>query len=333
MFYPYLLSGCSAGALLSSLFSHRKKVPFRAIVPISLVFATSVANSGLAILQQLLQGRKVSQTSAAGPPLFIVGHWGSGTTLLHELFSLDPECSFPNNYCCFLPNHFLLTERWLGPSFNAFAPHTRPMDPVSIGWDFPQEDEIGLLNLGSPSAYWQFVFPDHHDSLANASMRESQSEQSIDQLVRWIKALSVRSEKRLVLKSPTHSHRILELRERFPDAKFVHIRRDEGDVLRSTLRMITSLTRGNCLGVPLPADWSSQTAVRANTLRGMKLTQKMIEHSGASLPREDFLEIQFEELLRDPIGEMQAAYLHLNLPWSSELESRIAAHLETEHSN
>ena len=47
----------------------------------------------------------------------IIGHWRSGTTMLHELLILDPRHTFPNTYQCFEPLHFLWTE-W-------FVPRTR----------------------------------------------------------------------------------------------------------------------------------------------------------------------------------------------------------------
>ena len=56
-------------------------------------------------------GGAVARTPIRHAPLFIVGHWRTGTTLLHELLILDPRHAFPTTYQCMEPNHFLLTER------------------------------------------------------------------------------------------------------------------------------------------------------------------------------------------------------------------------------
>ncbi|WP_427846519.1 sulfotransferase [Aromatoleum aromaticum] len=32
------------------------------------------------------------------PPIFVLGHWRSGTTHLHNLLSLDPQFAYPNFY-------------------------------------------------------------------------------------------------------------------------------------------------------------------------------------------------------------------------------------------
>ncbi|MET0668031.1 MAG: sulfotransferase, partial [Methyloceanibacter sp.] len=44
------------------------------------------------------------------PPVFILGHWRTGTTLLHDLFAEDPNLAFPTTYECFFPHHFLISE-------------------------------------------------------------------------------------------------------------------------------------------------------------------------------------------------------------------------------
>ena len=75
--------------------------------------AFGCANTGLWGLQQLLFGRHVENTQLVGDPIFIIGHWRTGTTLLHELMSLDPQLRFPTTFECLLPTHFLLSERVL----------------------------------------------------------------------------------------------------------------------------------------------------------------------------------------------------------------------------
>jgi hypothetical protein len=62
-----------------------------------------------------LYGRKVEATELAAPPVFILGHWRSGTTFLHELMIRDPEHTYFTTYQCFTPHHFVLTERKVVP--------------------------------------------------------------------------------------------------------------------------------------------------------------------------------------------------------------------------
>src|SRR5216684_492369 len=41
------------------------------------------------------------------PPLFVLGHWRSGTTHLHQLISQDARFAFPNTYQVSFPHIFL----------------------------------------------------------------------------------------------------------------------------------------------------------------------------------------------------------------------------------
>src|SRR5688572_1687594 len=55
----------------------------------ALITGTTPFNSSAALLQHLWFGRYIEGTRIETPPVFIVGHWRSGTTLLHELLSHD----------------------------------------------------------------------------------------------------------------------------------------------------------------------------------------------------------------------------------------------------
>jgi len=50
----------------------------------------SVATSPGRLMFRLRYGQKIRETKVAHPPVFIIGHWRSGTTYLHEVMSQDP---------------------------------------------------------------------------------------------------------------------------------------------------------------------------------------------------------------------------------------------------
>src|SRR5262245_36480008 len=55
------------------------------------VTCVSIFNSVMRVLQKLTHDRALAQTGTEPGPVFILGHWRSGTTLLHELMSLDDQ--------------------------------------------------------------------------------------------------------------------------------------------------------------------------------------------------------------------------------------------------
>src|SRR5690606_23417551 len=107
----------------------------------------SFFNSQLRLISELIYGRRAEQVQIQHPPVFILGHWRTGTTLLHELMVLDEQFSFPTTYECMAPHHFLLTGSTIPKWFNWLLPESRPMDNMAIGFERPQEDEFALMNL------------------------------------------------------------------------------------------------------------------------------------------------------------------------------------------
>ncbi len=126
-----------------------------------IVTGFSVGNSLLAALQNLGYRRKIEATKIEHPPVFIIGHWRSGTTLLHELMAYDDRFCFPTTYECFVPHHHLLTEWFVSRFLRFVLPNKRPMDNMEAGWDHPQEDEFALMSLGVPTVYERIAFPNH----------------------------------------------------------------------------------------------------------------------------------------------------------------------------
>lgn len=115
----------------------------------------------LAIGQEVLFGSAVRRTELTAPPIFVLGHWRSGTTMLHEYLSLDERLSSPTTFQCFAPWHFLLTEDLVTRFGGFLLPDRRPMDNMKAGWSLPQEDEFALMNLGAPTPYLRILFPNH----------------------------------------------------------------------------------------------------------------------------------------------------------------------------
>ena len=96
-------------------------------------------------MERLIYSRRWNRAPLTDAPVFILGHWRSGTTLLHNLLASDPQFAAPNLYQVSFPTHFLLSEWWLAPCTSWLLPETRPMDDIPHGWSVPSEDEIALL--------------------------------------------------------------------------------------------------------------------------------------------------------------------------------------------
>jgi hypothetical protein len=269
----------------------------------------AMVNSVLGQLQQLLLGDQIARTQVHDSPLFILGHWRSGTTYLHELLSLDERFIWPTTYQCFAPHHFLLTQ-WLLTRL-VRIPRRRPMDNVTLGWHQPQEDELALCVMGIPSLYCHLAFPNHQpkylEYLDMTDISEAELEQWKRALLQFLRLVSLRNPKPLLLKSPTHTGRIKVLLELFPKARFVHIVRDPIAVVPSTLRLWQALAAVQGLQLPKHEHLVSYVFDCFERMyRGFFANQEMLDHK-------QICTVRYEDLVSDPVAEIEAVYQQLEL--------------------
>ena len=327
---PHIWEGCDFFAWARLLLRNHFAVSGRYLYVAVIVTVVSLFHTLLRWLQQAWYGSRLERTPLRHAPLFIVGHWRTGTTLLHELLILDPRHTFPNTYQCLEPNHFLLTERLVKRYLSFLMPSRRPMDNMAAGWDKPQEDEFALCMMGQPSPYLTIAFPNRPPqdqeafSLEGLSPRQRQGWKQA--FLRFLKRLTFKDPRRLVLKSPTHSCRIRTLLELFPDARFVHIVRDPYVVFPSTVNLWKSLYRKHGLQKPTFA------GLNEYVFRTFTMLYEKLEEGRKLVPPHRFHELRYEDLVSDPIGQMRALYEGLELDGFEEARPGIEKYL-AEHTD
>jgi len=293
----------------------------------AIIAGTSAINTQLWAVQEILFGRKIRGTKIDQQPIFILGHWRSGTTLLHEYLVLDRRHTCPDTYSCFAANHFVLTG-WLFPRLLWFLmPSRRPMDNMKFGWYGPQEDEFALCNMGVPSPYATIAFPNRPPQ--NGEYFDLESIPA-DELAHWkerltwfLKCLTLKSPGRIVLKSPPHTFRVKHLLDVFPDARFVHIVRDPYVLFPSTMHLWRRLYADH--GLQRPKGEGLEDYV-FDTLSRMYET---FEAQRGLIPPSRLAEVRYEDLVADPIAQMRRIYAELDLGGFDDvlpvLEKHVAA--------
>lgn len=248
---------------------------------------------------------------AVPPPLFVLGHWRQGTTYLHNILSIDDRFAYPNLFQVAFPHTFLTAERVFASALNQLLPPTRPMDNVPVDMSEPAEDERALSICTQLSPYMSFAFPADRDEYDRYLSFRGVSD---DNLARWksslglfLKKLTWKYGRPLVLKSPPHTARVRMLVEMFPQAKFIHIHRNPYAVFASTKRHLEILLR----------DWGLQRPrVDADEwiLRRYAAMYEAFFEERALVPPGHFHEICFEDLEQDPIRVVREIYGALSLP-------------------
>ncbi len=309
--YPRFWDGMTLGAWLATLRRGGFRVAPRRWAMAGLITGLGVMNSSLALLEKLVYGKRIADTPLAAPPVFLIGHWRSGTTLLHEYMIHDPEFTFADTYSCFTPAHFLVSRGFLKPAASILMPKKRPMDNMAAGFDRPQEDEFALCALGAPSPYMHLLFandpPKFKRFLTLRNIGEKERTDWLDTLDFFLRSLTVQNPKRVILKSPPHTARIRAILSRYPDAKFVHIHRDPYKLFPSTYNLWLRLAKDE--GLQIPTGQGLEEYV-------LSTFEEMYEAFEADIPllqSDQFCEISYKELTSAPARTVQKIYERLNL--------------------
>ena len=291
------------------------------------VFLMTPLVSISAWLSQALYGRRVAATDVTAP-VFILGHWRTGTTLLHELIACDRALGYPTTYQCFFPNSFLVSGGAFNRLYGWFMPETRPFDDVTVGLDRPQEEEFGLVNMGVGSPYEAFAFPRHGPAdpryLDLDGLSKGERSKWEAAYVTLLKRLQFVSPKPLVLKSPANTARVRTLVKLFPDARFIHIARNPFEVYPSTIHMLNALASVQGLHNPPQIDqWSGEYAL--STFERMFAAY---ERDKDLIGKDRLVEIRYEELVADPKRVVAGLYSALDLGDFAAVEADIEAYLD-----
>jgi hypothetical protein len=322
---PRIWQGCSLYAWLRLMIRNHCAVGLPYWYMAGVITNVSICHSALRLFQDAWYGDRVNRTPIRHAPIFIIGHWRTGTTLLHEMLILDERHTFPNTYQCLAPHHFLLTEKLLTRLFWWLMPAHRPMDNMEAGWDKPQEDEFALCMLGQPSPYLTIGFPNHPPQDQDAFDLEQLPKYAVSRwkeaFLLFLRHVTYKDPRRLVLKSPTHSCRIPTLLELFPDARFIHIVRDPYVVFPSTVNLWQSLYKTHGLQTPRFAGLEEHVFTTFTHLYERLETGKRLIRPGR------FHELRYEDLVRDPIREMGQLYERLELGDFQRVRPRLDQYL------
>jgi omega-hydroxy-beta-dihydromenaquinone-9 sulfotransferase len=295
----------------------------------AIITTSSVVQSALRFVQQLLHGQQVAETPIRHAAVFILGHWRTGTTLLHELLTCDPRHAAPSTYDCFNPHHLLLTRSWLPTLLRRLVPVQRPMDSMAAGWDRPQEDEFALVLLGLPSPYERIAFPNDplfEDALDPRALPLRTRLAWERTFCRFLRVLTLANgERRLIFKSPPHTARVATLLKLYPEAKFIHIVRDPYAIYASTLNLWRTFFTTHGLQ---PPSWEE---LPEYILKTFSRLHRAFANAQQLIPSGNLCELRYEELVRDPVASLEAAYRELALGDFEPARAPVQAYLSRVH--
>ena len=266
------------------------------------------------------------------PPIFVIGHWRTGTTLLHDLFSVDPNLAYPTTYECFFPHHFLLTEGHLDKVMKVLLPKKRPQDDVPVGFDRPQEEEFAMMMLGEGTPYlthaWPRFGPADTEYLDFKGVPEPEQKKWADAYMWFYRRLALKhGGKPLVMKTPANAARLRLLTRLFPDARYIYISRNPLKVFPSTVKLWRALYSTQGLHNPPNLDpWLDDYVLDMFA----RLTEDF-EADKHLIPKDKLIELRYEDLVKDPIGKLRDLYARLKIGDFEAARQRMQAYLDAQN--
>jgi hypothetical protein len=296
-----------------------------------LTFLVSMIFEVFNLAERLIYKKKLMAMPAGQPPVFIIGFWRSGTTILHSLLCQDPQAGYVTTFHGVFPNLVLTQQKWLKALTNSILPKKRPFDGYSMDMDFPQEEDFAMMSLQPKSIYKMFYFPKDFNAMYDNELYFEKL--PLAQRRRWKnkyislinKAMLNTGGKRYISKNPCNIFRIKTLTELFPDARFIFIYRNPYPVVESLYRFVNEVLPGSELqhlegGIPRECF----ARLYKDALHEYMQVKQIISPL-------NLIEIRYEEFKIQPLEMLRDIYKQLNIPCIEEAVPRMEAYLKNNH--
>ena len=274
-----------------------------------------------------IQDRRYAHRLAGQPlqhdPVFILGHWRSGTTFVHNVLSCDKHFGYCTTYQTVFPHLMMFGQPFFKKNMSWLMPDKRPTDNMELAVDLPQEEEFALSNM-MPYTYYNFwFFPKYQEEYCNRYMLFQDI--SPEELRVWEETFTKMIKISLwntggtqfLSKNPPHTGRVKELVKMFPNAKFIYLMRNPYTVFESTRSFFTNTIQ------PLKLESFSDEQIETNILKIYARLYHKYEADKQCIPDGNLIEVKFEDFEADAYGKTEEIYQKLGLTGWDEAKTAI----------
>jgi len=327
----HYLHGGNLIVLIRLLIDNKFIISIRQLPKLIALIFSNIVNIPFILLQKLFFLRKIMDTEIEKDPVFILGHWRSGTTFLSNLMTRDPRFGYFNILQTYHPSTYVLLKPFLHFFGRKVIPKQRPMDNIKIALDLPQEEDYAVANRSLYSMIHFISFPRNFDKYYyKFGLFQGIGKK---QFKRWKriyiselkKATYVSGGKQLVVKTPINTGRVKELLEIFPNAKFIHISRNPYKTCLSTQKMYKNFFPIYDLQYIADDDELEERQFQVYEA----LYKKYFEEK-ALIPKGNLIEIKYEDFVREPLDHINRIYDTLSIPGYEKAEEHFRKYIAAE---
>lgn len=309
-------------------------ISFKGILMLPVYYLQIIPSLPFAFLQYVIFSSKIRKTPVTKDPVFIIGHYRSGTSLLQKLMTSDKRFGFLNYYDALFPNTSMLMGKNMQSVLQQVIDFFKIKNPFFHDTVLPlseaDEEDDYLINKGSAySAYWGLIFPRRWKEWLNGSEQFSGEEY----LKGWrkeymstVKFITYRNKgKQLVLKNPPNTERIPYLLEMFPQAKFIFIYRNPYVMFYS----IRNMWKRAILGF-YSVQKISDAELDEIVFGHFDYLMGQYEKDRNLIPPGNLCEVSYEDLKAAPFVTIQKIYSRLNIPDFEKTAGDLRLQIESE---
>lgn len=285
--------------------------------------------STLAPIQEHRYDKLLRNQPIKNDPLFILGHWRSGTTFVHNVFSCDPHFGYNTTYQTVFPHLMMFGQGFFKKQMSWLMPSHRPTDNMELAVDLPQEEEFALTNSMPYSYYNMWYLPKHWQEYVDRFLTfEKATPKEIEcfneELMKVVKiALWNTGGTQFLSKNPPHTGRIRELLKLFPNAKFIYLMRNPYTVFESTRSFFTNTIQ------PLKLQDISEEEIVNNILLTYTKLYNCYQAEKGLIPEGNLVEIKFEDFEKNAFEITHNIYQQLQLSGWDNAETAIRQYVDS----
>ena len=235
-------------------------------------------------------------------PVFILGHWRSGTTFVHNVLAHDKHFGYTTTYQTVFPHMMMWGQPMFKKTMAWLMPDKRPTDNMELNVDLPQEEEFALSNM-MPCSYYDFWFlPQNMLEYCDRFLTMKTATPEEHRMFRetFLKLIKISlwntQGSQFLSKNPPHTGKVKEILEMFPNAKFIYLMRNPYTVFESTRSFFTNTI------IPLQLQKISPEELEKNILEVYTRLYRKYEEDKKLIPAGNLIEIKFEDFEADALA-------------------------------
>jgi len=265
------------------------------------------------IYESIKYDRRITAHRLPEDPVFVLGHWRSGTSFLQELLSLDDRYATCSLFQSLFPECALSTRRWLPGLIDRFGSTFSiryPIQDTPLRSTLPAEEEIAMLCMTDCTcSNWGQIFPTRMRQQVPGAFEDGHKYSEWFEGYRFVvnKLSIAHGGKRLVLKSPMNTARLSLLHATYPNSVFIHIHRQPLDVFASSRRLWNMVLRQSALQ-PMAPDEVDELILDVYEA----VTRRFLDDRD-KVPQERLVDVAYEDLKADPSSVLDKIYSTLGL--------------------